>query len=423
MNLMKTSFWSAISTVFKILSGLITTKIMAVFIGPAGVALLGNFTNVTSILSTFANGATGSGVIKYIAEFDNEEEKQRVVSHAVKVNLICSFIIGAAVLIFNKILTQITFGDMKYSTVFILFGMTVVFYGLNITISAVLNGYKYIKYLIITGMIGSGVSVVLAVVITIRFGLFGALINTMIAQICIFLVNMLFISKLNIFKKSLFYIPFNRPLLWKLFKFATMTLVSAFVVPTSMFLIRNYIYNYFSPNEAGYIQGVWSISGAYLMIITTTLSIYYLPTLSGINDKKGIRREILKGYKFLLPIAIMGGVGVFICRDLIINILYTPAFSPMKSYFTFQIIGDTFKIASWILAFLMIAKAMTRWFIVSEIIFSISYVGFSFLFMRLFGSIGVTYAYALNYLIYLIFMVVLFRGYLFGKDGDDHTIN
>lgn len=419
MNLMKTSFWSAISTVFKLLAGLITTKIMAIFIGPAGVALFGNFTNIIGMLTTFSNGAISLGVTKYIAEFGTEEEKQCVVSNAVKVNLICSTIIGITVLIFHKILTQIVFGDAEYSTAFILFGLTVVFYGLNITISAVLNGYKHIKYLIITGMIGSAISVVLAVVITIRFGLFGALINTMIAQVCIFFVNLIFVKKLNILNKSLLYIAFNRTLLWKLFKFATMSLVSALVVPTSTFLIRNYIFNYFSPDEAGYIQGMWNISGAYLMVITTTLSIYYLPTLSGIKDKEEIRREIFKGFKFLLPIAIMGGMGVYIFRDLIINILFTSAFLPMKSYFAFQIIGDTFKIASWILAFLMIAKAMTRWFIVSEIIFSITYVGISFLFMRLFGSVGVTYAYALNYLMYFIFMIVLFREYLFRKYRDN----
>ena len=383
--------------------------------GCGGVALLGNFTNIIGMLGTFANGATASGVTKYIAEFNTEEEKQCVVSNAVKVNLICSFIIGVTVIIFHNILTQIAFGDTKYSTVFILFGLTVVFYGLNITISAVLNGYKHIKYLIITGMIGSAVSVVLAVVITVRFGLFGALINTMIAQICIFIINMIFITKLNIFGRKLLNTPFNRVILWKLFKFASMTLVSALVVPTSLFLIRNYVYNYFSPNEAGYIQGVWSISASYLMVITTTLSIYYLPTLSSINDKEGIRKEIFKGYKLLLPIAIIGGIAVYVSRDLIISILYTPAFLPMKGYFTFQIIGDTFKIASWILAFLMIAKAMTRWFIISEIIFAISYVGLSFLFMKFFGSIGVTYAYSLNYFIYLIFMVNLFKGYLFKK--------
>jgi len=421
MNLIKTSFWSAISSVFKILSGLIITKIIAMVVGPNGVALLGNFTNITGMFTTFANGGISSGVTKYIAEFDAEEEKSRVVSHAVKVNLVCSFIIGLGIIIFNKALTQLAFGNTEMRMVFILFGLTIVFYGMNTTISAVLNGYKYIKYLIIIGMIGSAVSVILAIVITMRFGLFGALINTMIAQVFIFLFSAIFIRKLKIFSIGLLYIKINRSLLWKLFKYATMSLVSTLVVPTSTFLIRNYIYQKFSPNEAGYVQGVWSISGAYLMVITTTLSIYYLPTLSGIKERLGIRREIIKGYKFLLPTAVAGGIAIYICRDLIIHILYTPTFLPMKEYFIFQIIGDAFKIASWILGYIMVAKAMTRWFIVSEFIFSCTYVGFSFLFMRIFGSIGVTYAYALNYFIYLIFMVVLFREYLFMKKKEIST--
>lgn len=415
MNLVKTSFWSGLSSVFKILSGLVITKIIAMVVGPNGVALLGNFTNITGMFTTFANGGISSGVTKYIAEFDNEEEKRHVVSHAVKVNLICSFIIGLGIIIFNKALTQLAFGNTENRIAFILFGITVVFYGMNTTISAVLNGYKYIKYLIIIGMIGSAVSVILAMAITIPFGLFGALINTMIAQVVIFLFSTIIIRKLKIFRIRLLYSKFNRSLLWKLFKYATMSLVTALSVPTGTFLIRNYIYKNFSPNEAGYVQGVWSISSAYLMVVTTTLSIYYLPTLSSIKDRLGIRREIIKGYKFLLPIAVAGGIAIYICRDLIIHILYTPTFLPMKEYFIFQIIGDTFKIASWILAYIMVAKAMTRWFIVSEVVFSCTYVGFSFLFMRWFGSTGVTYAYALNYFIYLVFMVVLFREYLFVK--------
>ena len=416
MNLIKTSFWSGISTVFRILAGLITTKIMAIYIGPVGVALLGNFTNVTSLLATFANGAIDSGVTKYIAEFDTEEEKKQVVLHSVRVNLTCSVIIGLIVIIFHNLLSRLTLGETKYSNVFIIFGLTIVFYGLNTTISAILNGYKYISYLIITGMIGSLLSIILAVTLTIQFGLFGALINTMIAQVSIFFVNMLLVKKLKLFSISLLYITFNRPLLLKLFRYAAMSLVSALFIPTSAFLIRTYIYNSFSPEEAGYLQGVWGVSGAYLKIITTTLSIYYLPTLSSIKDSNGIRREINKGYKLLLPIAVIGGIAVYICRDLLIQILYTPAFMPMKEYFTFQIIGDTFKIASWILGYLMIAKAMTKWFIFTEIIFSTSYVAFSFLFMSKFGSIGVTYAYALNYLICLIFFVVLFRRYLYISD-------
>jgi len=414
MNLVKTSFWQGIATVFRIMAGMVTTKIIAIFVGPAGIALLGNFSNASSILLTFANGGITSGVTKYIAEYETEHDKQQsVVAHAVKVNLVCSAIIGLVVLIFHMAITKLIFGSTDFSSVIVILGMTIVFYGLNTTISAVLNGYRQIKYMIMTGMIASALSVVLAAVITIQFGMFGALINSVIAQIAIFLVNIYFVRRLELFKLAFFRIRLDKTLLWKLFKYAIMSLVTVLVVPTSAIIIRNHVYNTFSPNEAGYIQGVWGISGAYLMVVTTTLSTYYLPTLSGIKDEQAFQSEIFKGYKFLLPLAALGGISVFFCRDFIIRVLYTSEFMPMRNYFAFQVVGDIFKIASWILGFIMVAKAMTRWFIVSEVIFASSYVGLSFLFMHYFGSVGVTYAYALNYFSYLLFLLWLFRRYLF----------
>src|SRR5665648_1269766 len=118
------------------------------------------------------------------------------------------------------------------------------------------------------------------------------------------------------------------------------------------------------------------------MVVTTTLSTYYLPTLSAIKEEQALRAEIFKGYKFLLPLAAMGGISVFLCRDFIIHVLYTPEFMPMREYFAFQVVGDFFKIASWILAFIMLAKAMTRWFIISEIIFASSNVAVSYTHLR-----------------------------------------
>lgn len=414
MNLVKTSFWQGIATVFKIMAGLVTTKIIAIFVGPVGIALLGNFSNVTSILLTFANGGITSGVTKYIAEYETEHDKQEsVVAHAVKVNLFCSAFIGLVVLIFHRAITKVIFGNNDYSNVIVILGLTIVFYGLNTTISAVLNGYRQIKYLVMTGMMASALSVVLAAVITIRFGMFGALINSIIAQVVIFLVNIYFVRRLQLFKFAFLRVKLDKQLLWKLLKYAVMSLVSVLVVPTSTIIIRNHIYNSFSPNEAGFVQGVWGISAAYLLVVTTTLSTYYLPTLSGIKEEQALRAEIFKGYKFLLPLAAIGGIAVFLCRDFIIHVLYTSEFMQMRNYFLFQVVGDFFKIASWLLAFMMLAKAMTRWFIVSEIIFASSNVGLSFLFMHFFGSVGVTYAYALNYLIYLLFMIWLFRRYLF----------
>lgn len=415
MNLIKTSFWSAVSTTAKILAGVITTKIIAIYLGPVGVAFLGNFANITSIMTTFSNGAIGSGVTKYISEFEIVEEKKKVISQAIKINLTCSFIIGIVVIILHNYLAKLAFGDLKYNMAFIVFGYTVIFFGLNTTIAAVLNGYRHIKIIVATGIIGSVISVILAVIITIKFGIMGALLNSSIAQICIFMVNVLFIRKMRLFNFKMIIASIDFTLLRKLLKYSTMNIVSILVVPTSSLIIRKYIFNNFSPNEAGYLQSVWGISAMYLAIVTTTLSIYYLPTLSSIKDNFSLRKEILNGYKLLLPMAIIGGIFIYICRDLIIYLLYTPEFLPMKEYFTFQIIGDTLKIASWLLGYLMIAKAMTRWFIISEIIFSSLYLVLSFLFMHFFGSIGVTYAYALNYFVFLIFVIIIFRKLVFSN--------
>ena len=365
MNLIKTSFWTGSSTIIRVLAGIVTTKIMAIYVGPAGVALLGNFTNITGIMTTFANGAIGSGVTKYISEFETEDEKQKVISHAIKISLICSIIIGVIVLVFHKSLAYYAFGETKFSYAFVIFGFVILLFGLNSLISSILNGYRYIKYLVLSGVIGSIISVILAFIITMRYGLFGALINSAIAQIFIFVINLLFIRRLHLIRLNHVYKNFDKRLLWKLFKFALMSMTSTLVVPTTILFIRKYIINNFSATEAGYVQGVWNISAAYLMVITSTLSIYYLPTLSGIKNSIDLRKEIFNGYRIILPAAMIGGLMVYLLRDVIITVLYTPSFVSMRYYFTFQIIGDTLKIASWILAFMMVAKAMTRVFIIT----------------------------------------------------------
>ncbi len=410
MNLFKTSFWTGTVTVIKILAGLVTNKIMAIFIGPNGIALLGNFSNISGMVSVFANGAIGSGVVKYIAEFDEEEKKHQVISNSIKINLLCSLVIGAFVLIFNRSLTSLTFNDQDYNSVFIIFGLTVLFFGLNTTITSVLNGYKHIRYLILTNLIGSIISLFLAIIITVRFGLYGALINTMIAQLCIFAVNLIFLKKLNLLQIKILRIGFDKDLVYKLFKYGLMSLSSLSGI-AALFIIRKFVYNNFSPNEAGFIQGVWTISSNYLMVITTSLTIYYLPTLSSIKEKSGIRNEIIKGYKFLFPLAIIGGLSIYLCRDIIISILFTPAFSPMKKYFAFQMVGDAFKIAAWLLSYLMVAKAMTRYFMASEIIFALFYVTSGIVLMHYFGSVGITYAYAISYFLYLVSLFLLLKKY------------
>ena len=86
----------------------------------------------------------------------------------------------------------------------------------------------------------------------------------------------------------------------------------------------------------------------------------------------------------------------------------------MKPLFTFQLLGDFFKIGSGLLAYLMIAKAMTKVFIATEIIFATSYVILSYYFMNHYGIIGSTYAFCINYGVYWILMWIIMRKRIVG---------
>lgn len=415
MNLYKTTFWNGIATVFKILTGLVTTKIVAVYLGTTGLALYGNFMNIAGIFTAFSNGGISTGVVKYVAEYVNEPQKQEtVVAHAFKISIVCSLIIGVIVLIFHHQITILTVKDLKYDYATIILGFTMIFYSLNATITSLLNGYRQIKYLIINSMLSSFIMMILAIIITIRYGLYGALTNAMIAQCIIFFINLYLIKRLNLFNNKIKHIKkIEYETLHKLLKFGLMAIVSAIVGPLSIFIIRDYILMHLSITEAGYIQGLWTVSNAYLSIITTTLAVYYLPTLSAIKDSNELKKELIQGYKFILPLAIFGGVAIYMLKDVVILILFTPEFSPMRDLFLFQVIGDTIKIATWLISYLLLAKAMTRWFIISELIFNSTRVILSILFINMVGVIGATYGYVINYILYFIFLIILFREILF----------
>jgi len=194
-----------------------------------------------------------------------------------------------------------------------------------------------------------------------------------------------------------------------------MSLVSATIIPLSHIFVRDYIGSNLSWEQAGYWQAIWRISETYLMLVTTTLSIYYLPKLSSIQSKSELKAELLHGYKIIMPIVIATALGIYFCRDYIIKILFTEAFKPMAELFMFQLIGDVVKIASWLMGFIMIAKAMTRLFIFSEIVFVSSFVALSVVFINIFGLIGITIAYMLNYMLYTIFLYYNLRGWWSGE--------
>lgn len=405
MTLIRTSFLNGIAVVVKMLTLLGLNKLLAIYVGPAGYASLGQFQNAMTMITTFASGAINTGVTKYTAEYYDDEQRQRAVWRtAGSIALVGSLVTSVLIIIFSKSLAGWFLKDESYSGVFYWFAATLVFFVFNALLLAILNGKKEIARYVLANIAGSFFALVVTSILAIAYSLYGALIALAIYQSISFFVTLLLCYKASWFRFKYLIGDIDRGIARNLANFALMALTSAICVPVSHIFIRSHLGETFGWDVAGYWEAMWRLSGAYLMLVTTTLSVYYLPRLSELSDFNEIKQEIVQGYKVILPVAVLCGLSIYILRDFIIGVLFSDQFSPMRDLFAWQMVGDTLKIGSWILAYLMLGKAMTKHFVITEVAFSLSFYIFVLALTKVFGFTGVALAYAVNYLVYWVVM-------------------
>ena len=91
------------ATIIKMINGFVVVKIIALYIGPSGLAFIGHFQNFLTILMRFATGAITSGVVKYTAEHREDElEKQKLWSTAIRISLVSTFFTSMMLIIFHN---------------------------------------------------------------------------------------------------------------------------------------------------------------------------------------------------------------------------------------------------------------------------------------------------------------------------------
>ena len=93
MNLLKTSALNGVAVLIKTATMFILNKILAVYVGPAGYAAIGQFQNFIQMLTGFAGGSINTAVVKYTAEYgDNPNEQRKIWQNAGTIILVLSVI-------------------------------------------------------------------------------------------------------------------------------------------------------------------------------------------------------------------------------------------------------------------------------------------------------------------------------------------
>jgi len=410
MTLIKTSMLSAVATLIKILSGFIITKVIAVYIGPSGLALIGQLQNFIMLVKTVAGDFLKTAITKYTAEYENDENKKYDLwSSSFKLAFILNLVAFVGLIYFSNDLSYYLFQTVEYTFIFKILAISLPFFVSNTILLSILNGQKQIKQYIFLNIMLSIVSLFIVVILSVLYEVKGALVAYIASQSIVFFIALIYLRKETWLKLKLFLFSVREENIKKLLGFAIITLSAVLASNASMIYIRNYISDTYSMGDAGYWQGVWLLSQVTLSLITTSLATYFLPTLSVLTNKKALNKELTNAIYIVIPIAIMISLSMYFLREYIIIVLYSDQFMPMSQLFLWQMVGNVIKVLGWLFGYVLVAKAMVKYTVTTEILFAVIFIVSSIYFMRLYGLVGVTYAYATSSLLHLIVVSFIYK--------------
>ncbi|MBO9585708.1 MAG: O-antigen translocase [Flavobacterium sp.] len=406
---------NSFSVALKIGIGLITSKILAIFVGPNGMALVGNLRNFLTSLENISTLGFQNGIVKYTAENEKSKtELERIISTVFISLLVVAFLLSSILFFTVSYWNQKIFGNnAEYLIVFKVLALVLPTYGLSIFLITVINGLGKFQKVIWINIIGNIIGLLISIFLILQFKTTGALLSIVIAPALLFFITFYLVQKEIQFLQFIKLNVFDFRVLKNLSSYSLMALVSSVLGPFVFLAIRNYIIQNLGIEQAGYCETMTRISSYYLMFVSTILSVYFLPKLSKAKNDSETKTIFWQYYKFILPIFVLGLTTLYFTRSFIIELLFTKEFLPVTDLFFWQLLGDVFKVCALILGLQFFAKKMTSAFIIAEL-FSLSVLYFASLyFIKIFQIEGVVIAYAFNNLFYLMVLAVYFRKSLF----------
>ena len=375
---------------------------MAASLGSAGFAWFGQAQSTLSLLAAFGSNGLAAGVTKLTADkSDRANDYIGVWGTALAIAAFVGLALTSILLVSADYFATLLFGDAASAPYVRIVAIAVPFACCAPIFLAAITGQLHSVAAALAPMVANVTATIFAVWLCLAFGMTGAMLSVLAAQVVALIINALFLIQRNPrirFSQFRPHMAYTRPLLG----FGLMALVAGAASQTVAIYIRTSLAETYGWAEAGQWHAIMKISEIYLALATATLTMYYLPRLSKTNTFHDFLRLLVRSVAYVLPITLVASVLIFLLRDVIVAVVFTPEFSPIADMLWIQLVADFLRISSYFFAMVMWAKGMTRVFVLLEVAFAAVLVALADNLLARYGVLGVLYAQAVTYALYLL---------------------
>lgn len=372
-----------------------SVKLTAVYLGPAGLALIAQFNNFVSLCQGIIVTGLETATMRLSAEYGADVERRgRLLATVGKVGVGLGLPTALVLVVASPWLASWLLKDSAYGYVFVIGAIGMLAAILNSVLLAVLTTRGEISRVVASNILATIFGVLVFAPAAMRWGTQGGLYASSTIYMFSLLLTLIVLSRTTVLGLREFVGRFDRGEARRIAGFYPMLVFHAAMTPLSLILIREHVTSQLSLEAAGLWQACWRLSETYMIVVMMSVTTQFMARLGEVvNSPERLRAEVLRTLGASVGATAAMAVCIFVLREWVVRLIFSRAFMPVTELMPMQLIGDVLKMAGWTLGFVLVATVRSRWYVAIEVVVPLTFIFAARVLGPGMGVSGVTAAY------------------------------
>lgn len=393
--------------------GVVSGKVLAVLIGPAGVGKLALLSTLIGLGSVIAGVSVGPGLVRSIAAAISRDEPRS--SDAFRragllIGVASGTLTAGALALLSAPVSSWVLGDPSLAPTIVVLALAIPLSVAAMTCTSILNGYHRVSALARTSVLSSVLGASASIGFVTAFGESGIAPSLVVASACALLVTALSVRRSIPRSPSRAPAPMVREAVLSLSRFGLPYTASVLAGSSVQLLLPIFVLTALDTQHVGFYRAATAISVGYVAFLLSALGRDFYPRIAAsVAGQVVVTIDQQQRLTMLLGIPIlMAGLAM---APLIMPLLYTDEFRPAVDLLEWQLTGDLLRLPSWVFGFALLARGSSGAYLANEVFAGVVALTAGTIGLALAGLDGLGLAYVFTYLAYYAVVWLSLRRY------------
>ena len=410
-QILKSSALIGGSSLLNIGIGIIRTKAMAMFLGPAGFGLFGLYGSIADLTQSIAGMGINSSGVRQIAEAVGSGDGERIARTTAvlrRIPIVLGVLGAALLIVFSRQVSTLTFGSNQHAAAVSLLSIAVLFRLVSDGQGALIQGMRRIADLAKMGVLG-GLSGTLISIPVVYFFREKGVVPSLIGVASMTIITSWWYSR----KVKIQTPPMTASQVGQeataLLKLGSAFMACGLMTMGFSYAVRVTVLHKVGFEATGLYQSAWTLGGLYVGFILQAMGADFYPRLTAsANNNAECNRLVNEQTLIGMLLAGPGVIATLTFAPLVIALFYSAKFGAAVGILRWICLGVTLRVITWPMGFVLLAKGKQTLFFLADLAWTIVALSLVWVCVGAFGVNGAGIAFFGSYVFHglMIYPVV-----------------